>query len=196
MGGLSNGKAASTAVLNEVKSEIESGASKGIIDIPSALNRANDKVNEFHTDGLSGSTCTVVVYDSTSRVYNAYHVGDSRFYLILSDGSHRQVTTDDTGYVKYLAQGREIKPENVTNLKSSLTNAIGVHTGIHVTGYHGLADGASDLLLCSDGFWHAVEENLVTISHESLKDLESIIGSIKSLGERDNITAVVASLED
>lgn len=193
MGGLSDGAKASATVLGQVKEAVSQGLHSGIYDIEDSLRKANDLIYS-NTTGKggkpSGSTATVALVDGCNL--RIWHAGDSR--AILLHGSNQRVLThDDTAYNHFYAEAENPKEEyNNQRYRSVLVRAVGATKNFKLSVWDYTADEGDSLLLCSDGFWHSIQDGRVRLPvHNIGRSLEGLVSQIESLGEKDNITACV-----
>lgn len=193
MGGLSDGAKASATVLRQVKEAVSQGLHSGIYDIEDALRKANDLIYS-NTTGKggkpSGSTATVALVDG--RNLRIWHAGDSRA-ILLHKGNQQVLTHDDTAYNHFYAEAENPKEEyNNQRYRSVLVRAVGATKNFKLSVWDYTADEGDSLLLCSDGFWHSIQDGKVRLPvHNIGRSLEGLVSQIESLGEKDNITACV-----
>lgn len=193
MGGLSDGAKASATVLGQVKETVSKGLHTGIYDIEDALRRANDLIysNTVGAGGRpSGSTATVAMVDGCN--IRIWHAGDSRA-ILLHEGSQRVLTHDDTAYNHFYAEAENPKEEyNNQRYRSVLVRAVGATKNFKFSVWDYTASEGDGLLLCSDGFWHSIQDGKVSLPINNVgASLEGLVSQIESLGEKDNITACV-----
>ncbi len=143
-----------------------------------------------------GTTCTCIALVGDSIYFG--HVGDSRAYLIKSNKTIEQITTDHT-YVQELVNSGEITQEEAAHhpKRNILTNAMGTKPDTMVdTGMHPAKFGEHDrILLCSDGLYEYIkDEEMVSIllNHDLHEAASIFIGEAKKRGGHDNITVVLA----
>lgn len=193
MGGLSDGAKASATVLGQVKEAVSQGLHTGIYDIEDALRKANDLIYS-NTTGKggkpSGSTATVALIDGCNL--RIWHAGDSRA-ILLHKGNQRVLTHDDTAYNHFYAEAENPKEEyNNQRYRSVLVRAVGATKNFKLSVWDYTANEGDSLLLCSDGFWHSIQDGKVRLPANNVgASLEGLVSQIESLGEKDNITACV-----
>lgn len=193
MGGLSDGAKASATVLGQVKDAVSTGIQTGVYDIEDALRKANDIIYE-NTIGKggkpSGSTATVALVDGLNL--RVWHAGDSRA-ILLHEGNPRVLTHDDTAYNRFYAEAKNPNEKyNDPRYRSVLVRAVGASGNFKLSVWDYTAQQGDNLLLCSDGFWHSVQDGRVRLPiHNVGRSLEGLVSQIESLGEKDNITACV-----
>lgn len=145
-----------------------------------------------------GTTMTAAVIWNGS-VYLA-QVGDSRAYL-LRDMDLVQLTTDQTLVHEMVASGM-LSPEQARThpQRSMITQALGAPQPLKVAlGKVPLRRG-DRLLLCSDGLHGEVEQSrlqdVLTARFGPVKTLELLVEAALAAGGRDNITALMVTLDD
>lgn len=193
MGGLSDGAKASATVLGQVKEEVSKGIQTGVFDIEAALREANDLIysNTIGKGGKpSGSTATVALVDGCNL--RIWHAGDSRA-ILLHAGTPRVLTHDDTAYNHFYAEAENPREEyNDQRYRSVLVRAVGATKNFKFSVWDYTVDTGDGLLLCSDGFWHSIQDGKVGLPVNNVgASLEGLVSRIESLGEKDNITACV-----
>jgi serine/threonine protein phosphatase PrpC len=127
------------------------------------------------------------------------HVGDSRLYLHRQ--AHLHVLTEDHTLIAEQLRAGEITPEGALNspFKGVLTRAVGQHESVQVDTLVVDLHPGDGFLLCSDGLHgYFPEEELA--DRFAAAPAEVLAGELVALandrGGRDNITAVVVSVED
>lgn len=196
MGGLSDGAKASATVLGQVREAVAKGIQTGVYDIEDALRKANDLIYSSTVGAggkISGSTATVALVDGCN--IRVWHAGDSRA-ILLHEGSQRVLTHDDTAYNRFYAEAENPREEyNDQRYRSVLVRAVGASRNFKLSVWDYTAQNGDSLLLCSDGFWHSIQNGRVQLPTNNIgASLEGLVAQIESLGEKDNITACV--LED
>ncbi|MCI1955338.1 MAG: Stp1/IreP family PP2C-type Ser/Thr phosphatase [Oscillospiraceae bacterium] len=205
MGGANGGNVASSVAVEEISETILSGYREGMDGdatrelIASAINRANEAVHKMagRDVNLTGMGTTVVAAIVSDSLVHVAHAGDSRAYLILSDGIH-QLTTDHSMVQEMVEKGDLTEQEARKHpQKNIITRALGVESSIRIDYSETLAPEGCRLLICTDGLTNYVEEGQIFALAKELggKELtERLVALAKSAGGGDNITVVV--LED
>jgi serine/threonine protein phosphatase PrpC len=146
-----------------------------------------------------GTTLTMA-YVTGSTLYVA-HVGDSRCYL-WRQGRLERLTRDHT-YVESLVQGGVLTPEQAANhnLRNVVTNAVGGGTsGVQPEVHKHPLAGGDVILLCTDGLTGMVPDDELSaiLARESSPEAacRRMIDQANARGGQDNITTVVARLDD
>lgn len=127
------------------------------------------------------------------------HVGDSRLYL--HRRAHLHVLTEDHTLIAEQIKAGEITPEGARNspFKGVLTRALGQHESVQVDTLVIDLHPGDGFLLCSDGL-HGYFPDHEIADRFAAAPAEVLAGELVTLanerGGRDNITAVVVSVED
>ncbi len=159
-----------------------------------AIQKANVAVSQQIPEGGTTVTAVIILGDL------AYigHVGDSRAYLITKD-SIEQVTLDHS-LVQRLIELDQLTPEEAAlhPQRNVLYRAIGQSETLEVDAVTRRLPPASRLLICSDGLWGQVPEDvLLDIVRSSTLPQEACDRLIVAANERggpDNITAVLIQI--
>lgn len=205
MGGLSHGDQASVATISRIRDVISASSNVSDDDIVEAMNDAHTFLKEESAKEASstgkkvsiGTTATVVLLSEGK--YRFVHVGDSRIYHVKADGSftiltddhtefdamdrYSLVSRDDSGMFlyrgeKYTQQGIAHK---VARARSNLTRAVGASKGLinaHV-GY-GSYEPGDWFFVCSDGFWHGMEDKFGLKSAYNVRDGQLPVSFVES----------------
>lgn len=202
MGGAAGGNIASTVAVRMISHSIDEGYRNGMRPssirnmLESAICGANACLYEMSRNDSSlsgmGTTCVAaLIVDST--VYIS-HVGDSRAYIISSDGTLRQLTRDHS-MVQDLVENGSITQDEAKNYpgKNIITRALGVENEV-------LADFCEEdfskddiLLICTDGLTNYItEEEIISLTSDGkfFEYAERLVGLANSNGGGDNITVV------
>ena len=190
LGGLSHGDTASRETCEIIRKRVTEDLRPA--SVTEAIYEANKAIYSVFRDNdvMMGTTCTVLYLDNGR--YRVFHTGDSRCYHISSQGV-QALTYDETGYNKFINEGKPIPEGKEERYKSLLTNGVGLKEDVHVNQYEGYYRPEDRFLLCSDGFWHRLNEKDFEELHTREVEksfLESKINDIIFRGESDNITAV------
>jgi PPM family protein phosphatase len=159
-----------------------------------AVLKANQMIGEKVPEG--GTTCTAAIVLS-DLAYIA-HVGDSRAYLISTDGIEQ--LTRDHSLVQRLIELDQLTPEEAANhpQRNVLYRALGQNESIDVDTITRRLPAGSYLLLCSDGLWNHVPEaqmiHLVRTSKTPQEACDGLVAKANERGGLDNITVVLAQL--
>ena len=145
-----------------------------------------------------GTTLTAVYFLDNERACVA-HVGDSRIYLLQSNGLKK--ITRDHSYVAELVRNKEISPEEAANHqhKNIIMRAVGAEPYVEVDLFEFLVVGAKRMLLSSDGLTNMVrEEEIESVlqGQELSAAADSLLEMALSAGGKDNISFIILDLED
>jgi protein phosphatase len=165
------------------------------LSLTEALQQAVEAANQAVHGQVPGSgttlTCALVI---NSRAYLA-HVGDSRAYLYYNQAL-KQITRDHS-YVDKLVELGQISAEAaaVHPQRNVLYRAVGQGDQLEIDIYPLDLPNGSRLLLCSDGLWGMLSDNVIQAilaSARSPQDAcQELIAAANEAGGRDNITAIV-----
>lgn len=166
--------------------------------IIAAVQEANRAIWE-HAQSVGsdmGTTCTVALL--LGRALYVGHVGDSRAYLATPTGM-RLITNDHSTVGRLIQLGQLDSSEAREHpLRSQLYRTIGQHPDVLVDfTYQPLGD-ATHLLLCSDGLWGMLDEEVLydVLEHTVWPQdaCHELIARANLAGGDDNISAVVVTL--
>jgi protein phosphatase len=163
---------------------------------------ANVRINELshqRAEHAGMGTTITAVYVGEQDVAVA-HVGDSRAYC-LREGELLRLTDDHSLVDELIRQGR-LTPEEAEEhpQRSVITRALGPESTVEVD-VRSIRGRAGDVyLLCSDGLTTMTGEDVlleVLTTHPRLRDAgEALISAANAAGGKDNITVVLARLEE
>jgi serine/threonine protein phosphatase PrpC len=143
-----------------------------------------------------GTTCTVALM--LGHALYVGHVGDSRAYLATPTGM--RLLTNDHSAVGRLIQVGQLDPSEARDhpMRSQLYRTVGQHPEVLVDfSYHPLND-ATHLLLCSDGLWGLLDDEILldVLEHAAWPQdaCRELIARANLAGGDDNISAVVVTL--
>ncbi len=157
-----------------------------------ALQSANTAVQQAAPDGGTTLTAALVMGN------NAYlaHVGDSRAYLF-KQGEVKQITKDHS-LAQRLEDLGQSESADTAHVKNVLYKAIGQNSTVEVDTYIQYLPPGSSLLLCSDGLWGLVAndvlQGIINTSATPQAACERMIAQANENGGLDNITAVVVTM--
>jgi protein phosphatase len=158
-----------------------------------AVRAANDIVAERVPGGGTTLTCALML---DLRAYIA-HVGDSRAYIVTTEGEMDQITHDHS-LVDRLVELGQLTPDEaaIHPQKNVLYRAVGQGGDLEVDTYMRTISAGEKLLLCSDGLWGIVDEakmaEIVTSSSSLQVACEDLVVAANQAGGRDNITVILA----
>lgn len=202
MGGYAGGEVAAAIAAEVVGAHFaEDGSASGL---EAAVADANRQIFERGTEpGLEGMGTTLVaaalVGDGAAARVLVANVGDSRAYL-LHDATLRQLTEDHSVAAELVRLGRLEEVEGHEHPgRHVLTRALGVDRDVEPDLIE-LAPVAGDrLLLCSDGLSNELDDDeiLALLRVGTPADAaRALVAAANAHGGLDNVTAVVADLDD
>lgn len=143
-----------------------------------------------------GTTLTIAVLTGSTLVIG--HVGDSRAYLLGSEGI-RQLTTDHTFVSEEVARGVLTEDEaRVHPRRNLLTRAVGPKADVQAEVLISKVMPGETVLLCSDGLHGLVEDRQIAgiLESNSPKDATiKLVDMANEQGGTDNVTALVALIK-
>ncbi len=201
MGGHVAGEVASREAVEAMSAAYEAPGSTD--DVRQAVRLANGAVWKRGDDDPSyrgmGTTVTAVAVIDNDMLAVA-NVGDSRTYL-MRDGELMQLTQDHSFVQEAVRSGQLTRAQAESHpRRSQLTRALGVGDDVDVdVDVIGPLTG-DRLLLCSDGLWDEVGDQLIAMVLTNHRDPDDAAGKLvhwaKEAGGRDNITVIVLDVVD
>ncbi|MBB6175844.1 protein phosphatase [Anoxybacillus tengchongensis] len=164
------------------------------------------KVNEslFHhsqtNDHCQGMGTTVVAAICTNQFATIGHIGDSRCYLLNTNGF--QQMTEDHSLVNELVKSGQLSKEDAEYhpRKHVLLRALGTEQTIQLDVKTVTVEEGDMLLLCSDGLSNKVSESTmvdILTSDRSLEEkAQALIDVANEHGGEDNITLAIVQFAD
>lgn len=151
-------------------------------------------------DGCDGMGTTVVLGYYFNNKFYLGHVGDSRAYII-SNNNIRQITDDHTLVNELVKKGSISKSQALNHpQRNVITQALGTDIDIHIDIYEVEFNDGDVLLLCSDGLYNMVDEELILdtlINSPSLDDgTKVLVNKANENGGIDNITIITTKLDN
>jgi len=144
---------------------------------------------------LKGMGCTLIIAIAEGNLFHIGHVGDVRAYVICKEKI--SLLTEDHTIVYELIKNKRLTVEESKKhpLKHVLSRAVGNKESVEV-----LIKPGDYLLLCSDGLTSMLEDNIIKDiiikEKEPEKIKELLIEKAKEAGGKDNITIILAKIED
>ena len=206
MGGAKSGNVASTLAADVFTQEVKRS---WVPDMdPEALDRmlggavklANftvyDQANQF--EDFNGMGTTLVALLLQGKKATIVNVGDSRAYLIDSDGI-KQVTTDHSLVQMMIARG-ELTPEKAKHYpgKNLITRAIGTEPQVVCDVFHRKVEKGACFLLCTDGLSNLMDDQeiLFEVAHcqDKSQCCTQLLDIVKKRGAPDNVTSILVTV--
>jgi len=201
MGGAPAGDVASSMVVSELgrgMSTVEAGSAEVALQLSvEAVNRKVFTIARDTDRAGMGATLTAVLFHDI-YAYTA-EIGDSRAYLLRA-GRLAQLTHDQS-YIQRLIDSKTLtqKEAEASQYSNVILQAMGLNPNIDV-GLNRVCVRRHDrFLVCSDGLWGAVEDqvilNLIRGGDTLEKTCDGLIEAAVKLGSDDDITVVLAEVE-
>ena len=206
MGGAKSGNVASSLAVDVFTQEIRAsyhGAMDGA-DIDDMMQRAVKLANftvydqAREVEDCAGMGTTMVAALICGKQVTVANVGDSRAYLVGSEGVH--LITTDHSLAQMMVQRGELLPEEAKRYpgKNYITRAIGTETMVQCDLFHLEMDREDVLLLCTDGLSNLLDDQeiLFEVVHRSDKQdcCQRLLDIAKNRGAPDNVTCVLLQL--
>jgi len=205
MGGHQSGEVASSVAVRRVADYVirqfyvpsltsqERGTSQPSLNdlLVDAVREANQAVLRDAPGGGTTLTCALLL---GRRVYIA-HVGDSRAYLVDQDGME-QITRDHSLADRLIEMGQLSLEEAVDHpQRNVLYRAVGQDSALDVDIHVRTMPCGTRLLLCSDGLWSEVTEDMIQKMVMDTPSLQSacdrLVEAANTAGGHDNATAIL-----
>jgi len=192
MGGHAAGEVASRIALDTLTDAVEQRRGLG-----EAFQLANERVHDMAREpGKQGMGTTLVAVLVEGAQYTVANVGDSRVYLVSTDGI-RRLTEDHSFVAEAMKRGQSEAEAMATPWKDALTRSIGTEEDVEadVTGPYPLpADSA--FLICSDGLYKTLSDNeirdIFLKSSGAEGAAQSLVAAAFEAGSDDNISVAIA----
>lgn len=212
MGGLKKGEYASSLLikrLDEYSRNITNVLEKSKVvrqdlfykDILSVLKNTDKEIKEYVGESTACGTTAAVVLIYEQEVF-AINIGDTRIYLL--NNQMKQISKDHTYVQEQVEQGKITAEEaKKSKKKHLLTQSVGAGTKLEPYFIKQVCEEGNEILLCSDGFRHKLEEvdlferlnpEQMTAKERMEFSLKLTIEELKRKGERDNISAVLIKI--
>lgn len=206
MGGAKSGNIASTLAadvfVQEVRRSFKSGMDREKTGqmMMAAAKLANftvyDQAQQFEEfDGMGTTLVAVLIQGKEAVLVN---VGDSRAYIVSSDGIRR--LTKDHSLVQMMVDRGELTPERARTYpgKNFITRAIGTEPVVDCDLFYRNVDRGDYLLLCSDGLSNMMDDQeiLFEVIHGVNKQhcCRRLLEIAKNRGAPDNVTSVLIQI--
>ena len=206
MGGAKSGNIASSLAsdvfVQEIKQTWKGDTNQDHVDqmLKNAVKLANftvyDQASQF--EDFNGMGTTLVALLIQGKKATIVNVGDSRAYLIDSDGI-KQITTDHSLVQMMIARG-ELSPEKAKHYpgKNLITRAIGTEPQVVCDVFHRKVERGACFLLCTDGLSNQMDDQeiLFEVLHcqEKSQCCQQLLDIVKKRGAPDNVTAILVTV--
>lgn len=179
------------------------GIDKGTIinSMEYAIRETNDRLIAMSKERpeLEGMGTTFVAATVEENVAYILNVGDSRLYLINSNGIEQ--ITEDHSLVEEMVKNGELERKKARNHpnKNIITRALGVSASIIPDFFETNIEAGDLLLLCSDGLTSMVDDKVIhsilSNRNEALeKKVEKLLDIANANGGEDNISIVAVQI--
>ena len=201
MGGHKAGDVASRYTVDEFVSLIENATEKDDITVISeAVTKVNTMLLEKAKESpdYTGMGTTLVVATIKDEMLRVANVGDSRLYVIGTDGI-RQITRDHSLVEEMVLAGKLSKSEARTHArKNVITRAIGGEEQVEPEMFSIDLKENSKVLMCSDGLTNMLEDAEILSIVRNNSDIEDaarmLIDRANENGGKDNISVIIVEL--
>lgn len=203
LGGHTGGEQASRIAVDTVKEAYyQDDADDRAAALQRAVQEANARIYQQNaarspqpsSEGFMGTTCVAAVLLG-DRMYVA-NVGDSRAYIVRDD-EIKQITLDHSVVAKELREGLITKEQAKDHpQRHVIYRCLGEGATVEVDIFTEQTQVGDKLLLCTDGLYGLVDDELRTIvqRYDIQESVQRLIDRANELGGSDNITAVVAQV--
>ena len=201
MGGHKAGDVASRYTVDEFVSLIENATEKDDITVISeAVTKVNTMLLEKAKESpdYTGMGTTLVVATIKDEMLRVANVGDSRLYVIGTDGI-RQITRDHSLVEEMVLAGQLSKSEARTHArKNVITRAIGGEEQVEPEMFSIDLKENSKILMCSDGLTNMLEDAEILSIVRNNANIEDaarlLIDRANENGGKDNISVIIVEL--
>jgi serine/threonine protein phosphatase PrpC len=192
MGGHAAGEVASRLALDTLSDAVAQRHGLG-----EAFQLANQRVHDMAREpGKQGMGTTLVAILVDGGKYSVANVGDSRVYLVSSDGI-RRLTEDHSFVAEAMKRGQSEEEAMATPWKDALTRSIGTEEDVEadVSGPHPLPSDAA-FVICSDGLYKTLSDKEIRALYMKSSGTEgaaqSLVAAAFEGGSDDNISVAIA----
>jgi len=142
---------------------------------------------------LLASTAVVLLARGTH--FACLWAGDSRAYL-LRDGGLSRLTRDHSVVQEMVEAGLLTPQEAQAHPQANvITRAVGAHGPLELDKVSARLAGGDTILLCSDGLFNAISEHEIETRLAAGNSPDDLIEAALAAGARDNVTALVVSVD-
>ncbi len=163
-----------------------------------AIESANQAIHQMSNEipQLASMATTIAAIHLNDNIATVAHVGDSRVYRILPDGSIRRETADHSVVEEEVRAGRMTAEQALVHpSRNVISRALGADSTVDVELKTIMIESATMFLLCSDGITRHISDSELEelFNHEIEPDVlvQQMREICYSRGAEDNLTAVV-----
>lgn len=216
MGGHNAGEVASQLAVDEVSAffrsfhddprqawpyPVDRNRSLGANLLTVGLKVANQKIREAAEAERSRTkmACTAVALAVGDHQVSVAHAGDARAYRLRGNRIKR-LTTDHSILAEMLAARPDMTDAEIASFshRNVVTKALGSKPDVDPTLYVGRFQKDDRFLLCSDGLWGSVKDDVIAEILHPMTDLEAachlLVDAANDAGGPDNITVLIAHM--
>jgi len=210
MGGHAGGAIASRMAISTIQDEVTThiqDVSSGLTNLKALMVRAVEKANQKifserqHNQAVGSMGTTIVFVAVWNYQLVLIHLGDSRCYILNGGTDMQELTqlTRDDSVVQAMLEEGVITEADIPNIpyRNRLTNALGIKAKLE----HSCSDRTLNrddiLLLCSDGFYQAIEfedvKNVIRREGVSKQSTEQLVGLSLDNNTDDNTSVLLVA---
>lgn len=207
MGGANGGDIASNMAIAKISENMsninaENISEEQIIKIMNdSIQKANTEIfkKSIEDELLHGMGTTVVLAVVKGNVLYVMHAGDSRAYIINSNGIF-QISVDHSVVQQMVDSGKITLKEAKNHFqKNIITRALGIEKNVKLDYNNLILKNGDILLLCTDGLSNHLEDNeiyQIFKKNDLNKVPDILINKCNSRGGKDNITVSILKYEN
>ncbi len=205
MGGVTGGEIASAIAIETFRKKVDSLGDKTLKHSQYAdflyeiVKDANENIysSALHNPNLMGMGTTFVAAICDDNKVTVANVGDSRAYLIDSEGI-KQITKDHSLVNELLEHGEISRREATIHPKKNvITRALGVEKKVECDIFDKNIKNGQYLLICSDGLTNEISDpeiHFEVCNGDTIESAcKSLIGIANTRGGHDNITVIIGA---
>jgi protein phosphatase len=170
-----------------------------LLALQQSLREADSRIFQetaVHPEWQGMATTLTMAFAVNWRLFVA-HAGDSRCYLF-SGGKLQQLTEDHTMQAELARRGLSVAANRWRHVVTNILG--GPKPGVRVELHNLELHPGDTVLLCSDGLTEMISEDRLTAVLEEVLDpqqaCERLVAEANELGGRDNITVIVARVNE
>jgi len=204
MGGHAGGEVAAKIAVDIIYQGFqENNSTNGLLR---AIKGANRSIidRSFRQADLKGMGTTLVAAalvmdeDVVSHIV-IVNVGDSRAYLLSSNGDLSRLTEDHSLVEELVSRGEITEAQALVHPhRHILTRALGIDDNVEIDAWELELDGPARILLCSDGLTNECSEaeikDLLTQYKSPQQAADQLVATALANGGSDNVTVVIADI--
>ena len=208
LGGVQGGEIASKIAIQTISSELKLGLHD---------NSSNEEIEELLRNVFQAANMRILIESSTNYECSEMattltvavvcaskviigHIGDCRVYVVNND--KMDLLTSDHTYLQELKKSTSFSDEEIANHpgRNMLTKVLGENVYVMPDFYKYNISNGDYILLCTDGLSSYVGDDMikdvVLNSNDTDSAVLSLVNSVYDVGAKDNVTAILAKIED